>query len=82
MSKLVPLLDKRLQINIDSNKYNLEIAKWSLSVMIQISYLNPNEFGEQNISRILHICGLQAQYDSVKSPSRSEDELGQLFIKI
>lgn len=59
-SGLVNLLGKKIQISINSNRYEMETAKWSLSVMIQISYLNPNEFGALFIEQVLKVCGLQA----------------------
>jgi hypothetical protein len=35
---------------------NGEVTKSALSVLIQISYLNPNEFGSQEVLRILDNC--------------------------
>ena len=46
-SGLITLLGEKIKININTDKFTLELAKWSLSVMIQISYLSPNEFSSQ-----------------------------------
>lgn len=82
-SGLVSLLGDRIRVTLNSNKYDLEIARLSISVMIQISYLNPNEFNSAYIEQVMKVCGLQSQYDSVSvnNPSFTSEQK-QILIKI
>jgi len=66
-SGLIERLASFLNVDYEKETQRTEASRWALSVMIQISYLSPNEFSSQQIMYVIRLCHISVHLDNIQN---------------